>query len=721
MALVAKVVRGGCPHDCPDSCAWEVTVDDGRAVKLRGATDHPVTRGGLCAKVNRYLDRVYHPDRLLRPLRRAGPKGSGAFQEVSWEAALDEISRRFHEILASDGGEAILPYDYAGNQGVIQWQSLSRRFFARLGASRLRRTICASTAGAGVSATLGTTTGILPGDVVHSRFIVLWGTNTVVTNLHLWPVVRRAREAGATVVVVDPVRTRTAESADWFVQPLPGTDAALALAMMHVIVRDGLHDTDYLRRHCLGFDRLVGRLQEYPPERAAGITGVEADEIVRLARAYATTRPALIRTLVGAEKHANGGMNLRTIACLPAVVGAWRERGGGLLHTTSGLHGEALDLGSLVGPEPEPRTRAINMIQLGRALTSEELRPPVRALFVYNANPAATAANQNLVLEGLRREDLFTVVHDLTLTDTARHADLVLPAASFLEQLDLIKPWGHEYLVLNQPAIAPPGEAVSNTELFRRLARAMAFSEPYLYASDEELVRALLASDHPHLEGITFEGLSERGWARLNLPDPWLPFAEGGFPTASGKCELSSGRMAALGFDPLPAHVPTPDPGGRLTLVSAKFGVHFLNSSYGNLSWHAAAEGAPVVDISPEDAAARGIGDGDPVRVFNERGAVEARARVGDRVRPGVVAMAHGRWRSLGASANALTPDGITDLGGGGDFYDARVEVAPAVGPDGRRSAAESGAAQPEASSPWRSSRPSWISCSRSSGSSAMP
>jgi anaerobic selenocysteine-containing dehydrogenase len=674
---MATVVKGGCAHDCPDTCAWQVTVEAGRAVKLAGDGDHPFTRGGLCAKVNRYLDRVYSPDRVLHPLRRVGAKGEAAFERVTWEEALSGIASRLKEIVAMSGGEAILPYSYAGNMGLIQYAGMDRRFFARLGASRLARTICGDTANAGVEATIGTSTGALPEDIVHSRYIILWGTNTVVTNLHLWPLVTQARRAGARLVVIDPLRTRTAAEADWHIQPLPGTDAALALGMMHVIVEEELHDKRYVAEHTLGFDRLRERLQDYPPARAAELCGVDAGDIVRLARDYATTRPALIRTLVGAEKHSNGGMNFRTIACVPALVGSWREKGGGLLHWTRSLFGESINARAVWSAgSRSARTRAISMIQIGSALTDATLDPPIRALIVYNSNPAVIAPNQNLVLAGLRREDLFLVVHDLFLTDTARFADYVLPATSFIEHLDLLYPWGHTYVVLNQPAISPAGEAVSNTELFRRLSAAMGFQESWLQASDEELVRSALESEHPYLQGISYEQLCEQGWARLRLPEDWRPFANGNFPTASGRCEFYSERMAELGLDPLPAHTAAPDDGFPLVLVSAKLALHFLNSSYAHLPRHRRAEGEIRIDIHPADAAARGISDGDRVRVHNERGELRLAARVGDAVRPGVVAVPHGWWTNrAGGTANALTSDGLSDLGGGGDFYGTRVEV----------------------------------------------
>ena len=664
-------VRGGCAHDCPDTCAWEVTVEDGRAVKLAGAADHPYTAGALCAKVNHYLDRVYSPDRVLHPLRRCGPKGRGHFERVSWDEALEDIAGRLQSIAVTDGAEAILPYSYAGNMGLVQYASMDRRFFAYLGASRLGRTICGDTANAGVMAALGTTTGCLPEDIERARFIVLWGTNTVVTNLHLWPFVRRAREAGATVVVVDPLGTRTAREADWHVRPLPGTDAALALGMMHVIAAEGLQDQAYLDAYCTGWPELLARLADYPPARSAELTGIPADEIVSLARAYATTRPAVIRTMVGPEKHATGATSFRTIACLPAVVGAWRERGGGLLHWTRSLFAEAMDTRELSGRSP--RTRSINMVQIGRALTDPALEPPVRCLFVYNSNPASIAPNSNLVRDGLAREDLFTVVHDLFVTDTARYADYVLPATSFIEHLDVLFPWGQTYLTLNRPAIAPLGESVCNTDLFRRLAAAMGWgSEPAFQATDEDLVRAALAGSHPSMDGITYERLCEEGWAPLHLAQGrHLPFAEGGFPTPSGRCELFR--------DPEPRYEPPAANGHPLVMVSAKTGLHALNSSYAHLPRHGRADGPPVVEMDPADAGRRGIADGDRVRVHNERGELVLTARVGDGVRPGVVAVAHGRWRSLGGgAANDLTSDGLSDRGGGADFYGTRVEVTRA-------------------------------------------
>jgi anaerobic selenocysteine-containing dehydrogenase len=686
---VPSIIRGACPHDCPDTCAWQVTVENGVAIKLVGDPEHPFTHGGLCAKVNHYLDRIYSAERVLYPMRRVGPKGTGAFERVSWDAALDDIVARLQQIIVSDGPTAILPYSYMGTQGFIQNGVMDRRFFARLGATRLEREICGSTGGSGVGMTNGNDQGMLPIDVIHSRFIILWGTNTVVTNLHLWPFIRQAQANGATVVVIDPLKTRTAAAADWHIRPLPGTDAALALGMMHVIVAEGLYDAAYVEQYTIGFDQLRERLADYPPARAAELTGLAADEIVRLACTYATTPPATIGTLIGMEHHANGAMIFRTITCLPALIGAYRNRGGGKIGSPYSFHWQAINADALFGPVPEDaHIRSINMVQLGRALNDQSLAPPIRALLVYNSNPAAIAPSQQLVLRGLRRENLFTVVHEHFLTDTAAYADYVLPATTQVEHFDLMWSWGHTNIALNQPAIAPVGEAVPNSELFRRLATRMGFDEPAFRESDEAMIHAALDSDHPYLRGITFERLARDGWAPLSIPEDWRPFAAGGFPTPSGKCEFYAESLMTQGIDPLPTYTPAREsPAGDpalaarypLALMTAKSALHFLNSSYANLPRHLDAEREPLLDMHPDDGAARGIADGDRVQIYNDRGSVELRVRLGDRVRPGLVAMPSGWWASRspgGASANTLTADGLSDAGGGGDFHDTLVEVA---------------------------------------------
>jgi anaerobic selenocysteine-containing dehydrogenase len=673
MAAEPTVIRGACPHDCPDTCAWEVTVRDGVAEKLVGVKEHPFTRGGLCAKVSHFLERTYSPDRLRHPLIRTGPKGEGTFERASWEQALAHIAQRLGAVVAEHGGEAVLPYSFAGTQGLVQGASMDRRFFARLGACRLERTICGQAAAAGQLEAAGTLVGLRPGDLAHSRFIVLWGTNTIVTNLHQWPIVQAARKAGARVVVIDPLRTRTAAAADWHVRPLPGTDGALALGLMHVIVAEDLHDADYVADHTEGFERLAAELALWPPQRTEEVTGVPAAEVVALARAYATTRPAAIRRLIGIEHHREGARMVRTISCLPALVGAWRDRGGGILGPTAWAAYSPLDQDAVAGPQPD--TRRVNMVRLAHALN--DLDPPVHALVVYNSNPATTAPDSTRVQRGLAREDLFIVVLEHFLTDTARYADVVLPATTQVEHVDLVPSWGHTYITYNEPAIEPVGEALPNTEIFRRLARAMGFDDPAFDAGDEELARALVAGARAPLDSVDFERLRAVGWAEADLPEDFRPFAHGGFGTPSGRLRLWSEDLPP-GFDPPPGD---DEP---LALMTAKSAHHFLNSTYANLPRHLAGEGEPMLDLHADDAAARGIGDGDVVRVRNIRGEVLARARIGDVVGRGVVALPSGWWasRSRGDTmANALTTEELTDRGGGGAFHSARVEVEPVPAP----------------------------------------
>ena len=672
-----EIVRGACGHDCPDTCSWVVEVRDGVAERLSGDPGHPFTRGTLCAKVNHYLDRVYHPDRVRYPLKRAGGKGEGRFVRVGWDEALADIASRWHAVVAESGAEAILPYSSAGVQGLIQQASLDRRLFGSMGCSGLDRNICGAVASAGLSATIGTGTGIDPEQVVHSRFIVLWGTNTIVTNLHFWPLVREAQRRGAKVVVVDPIRTRTAEAADWHVQIKPASDAALALAMMHVMIRDGLVDRDYVSRHAVGYESLVERVREYSPDQVSPMVGLPVEEIERFAREYATTQPSLLRPLIGLEHHRNGAMQFRTLACLAVLSGGWKHRGGGLARSTHKLHFGVLDMDSVERPDVHvPGVRVLNMRDLGNDLCGD-LRPPVRALIVYGANPMVSMPNQSRIREGLLRDDLFTVVHDLFVTDTALYADYVLPATSQIEHLDLSPAWGHLYLALNRPAIAPRGESLPNTELFRRLARALGRTEPWLFESDESMLRAALASGHPWLEGITYERLWEEGYARLNCPEDWRPFAEGGFDTPSGKAELYSEALREQGHDPLPWAGDIPDRHG-LQLITGKT-LHFLNSGYSNMDSHRRRTGDLFVAIHPEDARKRRVATGDPVRVWNERGEVRAVCSVSDRVRPGVAWMPFGGFVDAGGvrrSVNVLTAEEHTDWGGGSGLYSAFVEVA---------------------------------------------
>lgn len=681
---VLETIRGACSHDCPDTCSWIVEVEAGKAKKLYGNPKHPFTRGTLCAKVNPYLDRVYHPDRVLHPLKRIGAKGEGRFERVSWDEALADVARRWNAIIAESGAEAILPYSHAGNQGMIQMASLDRRLFGALGCSRLERSLCGEVAGIGLAATNGLPYGVDPEELVHSRYIVLWGTNTIVTNLHLWPIIAEARRRGARLIVVDPIRTRTAEQADWHIAPRPASDAALALGMMHVIIRDKLVDEDFVSKYANGFEALSRRVADYPPEKVALITGLAKEDITLFAREYASTSPSMIRPLIGPEHHRNGAMIFRTLACLPVLTGAWKHRGGGLARSTGALQYSRLNNAALLMEEKHKAgARTLNMRDLGNLLCPGEIDPPIRALCIWNANPVVTVPNQQKIVEGLAREDLFTVVHELFVTETARFADYVFPATSQIEHLDIVPAWGHHYLAMNRPAISPRGESVSNTEFFRRLAKALGRLEPWLHESDESLIRSALNSGHPWVEGITFEKLWHEGFARFNHPRDWRPFAEG-FPTPDGKAMLWSDSLERMGIDPLPAagDFPSPAP-GELQLISGKT-LHYLNGSYCHMDQHRKREGTLFIEIHRDDADRRQLCDGERVKVSNHRGSVIADCRISDRVRPGVAWMPFGGWGDAASNAisvNALTPEEPTDWGGGSGFYDAFVVVGKVSGP----------------------------------------
>jgi anaerobic selenocysteine-containing dehydrogenase len=696
-----KTIRGACPHDCPDTCSFFVTVEDGRAVKIEGAKDHPTTDGFLCTKVNRYLERTYSPQRVLYPMKRAGEKGRGIFERISWDEALDTIAAKFKEI-AADNPQAILPYSYAGTMGFVQSQSIDRRFFHKLGASLLARTICADAGAAGYRATVGLSMGTDLERFGDAKLIIIWGSNVITSNVHLWPKILEAKREGAKVIAIDPYRSLTAEKCDEHLAVLPGADGALALAMMNVIIKENLVDHDYVERHTLGFDLLRERVMEYPPSRVAAITGLSEETIVRLAREYATTKPAAIRLNYGLQRHAGGGMAVRAIACLPALVGAWRDAAGGALLSTSGTFGinaQALERPDLIWNNP----RTINMSAIGDALlgyqrvqelsvkdapaeTLEPLDPPVRAIYVYNSNPAAVAPDSRRVIAGFKREDLFTVVHEIFQTDTADYADILLPATTQLEHFDIHKAYGHIYMLINKPAIEPLGEAKPNSEVFRLLAERMGFTEDCFKDSDEEIARQAINYDHPRMRGMTFEELKERGWMRLSVPEKFAPFAEGGFPTPSGKCEFFSETLAKQGLDPLPTYIPPRESAQTAPELAKKYPLaiisppahNFLNSSFANLPTFVKAEKEPHLEIHPSDAAERDIKDGDRVRVFNDRGEFNLKARVSEKARPGVVVALSVWWKKLtsdGCNANDVTSQGLTDLGAGATFYDVLVEV----------------------------------------------
>ncbi len=711
---MTKVVHAACPHDCPDACGVLITVDElsGRAVKVQGDPSHPVTRGFLCAKVAKYIDRVYSPDRLLYPMKRVQPKGKkhygpAAFERISWEEALETISTKIRAIADEFGPEAILPYSYGGTLGLLNNASMDHRFFHRIGASQLDRTICATAGGDALLSVLGKRMGTEPEQFRKSKYIIAWGANIHGNNVHLWPFIEEARRNGAKLVVIDPYRTRTARVADWHIAINPGTDVALALCMMRVLIQENLYDADYVAKYTLGFDELRQRVNEdaYAPERVAAITGIPAADIIKLTREYATARPAVIRLNYGIQRSENGGMAARAVAMLPCISGSWKEVGGGLQLSLSGafpINDQSLTRADLMLKSPLQRVaRTINMSELGKVLTTltekDPANPPVKMVFVYNSNPAAVAPNNNDVLRGFLRPDLFTVVHEQFFTDTTDYADIVLPATTFFEHKELQKSYGHYYLQISTQAIAPLGEARSNVDMFRALALKMGLDkdEPAFRESVDEMIEGALESDHPYLKGITRERLEREPHIRLNLnggtgdaeTHPFLPFAQGGFPTASGKAELYSAGLAAQGLDPVASFV-TPQESRHnrqraatfpLELLARKADNH-LNTTFCNLPGHQKMEESHLLELSPEDATPRGIKDGDTVRVFNSRGEVRLTARVDGAVRAGVVA-AKLNWSRLAPdqqSINVLTSETLTEIGRGATFYSCLVEVESA-------------------------------------------
>ena len=696
-----SLVHAACPHDCPDACGVLITIEDGRATKIQGDPKHPVTRGFLCAKVAKYLDRVYSPQRVLYPLRRkkniakgAGSRSFDDFERISWDEALSEIVERFRQISAEFGSEAILPYSYGGTLGALNHGAMDRRFFHRLGASQLERNICSAAGEFGIKSVYGIKMGTEPEQFRHSKLIIAWGANIHGNNVHLWPFIEEARRTGGKLVVIDPYRTRTAKCADWHIPINPGTDVALALGLMHVIINEDLYDHDYVAKHTVGFDQLRDRVYEYPPELVSRWTGIAVQDIVRLAQEYATTRPAVIRMNYGVQRSENGASAARAICMLPCLTGSWKEVGGGLQLSVSGsfpLNKPALERVDLMRETLGRPARVVNMVELGKALATLS-DPPIKALFVYGSNPAAVAPNHNLVVEQLRRDDLFTVVHEQFLTDTTDYADIVLPATTFFEHKDLQASYGHYYLQASQQAIVPLGESRSNVEVFRGLAERMGFEDECFRETIDEMMDTALESDHPFLEDITRERLEREGHVKLNLTqeqEPFLPFANGNFRTPSGKAELYSESLAAQGFDPMAKFVPPTESrhaGGngngryRLELLARKAD-NFLNSSFCNQAVVRQMECPGLLEIHPEDAKSRRIADGERVRVYNDRGSVELLAQISDAIQSGVVG-ARLDWAKLseqGININVLTSDRLTDMGESATFYSALVEVEGAA------------------------------------------
>jgi anaerobic selenocysteine-containing dehydrogenase len=720
-----RVVHAACPHDCPDACGVLITVEDGRATKVQGDPAHPVTRGFLCAKVAKYLDRVYSPDRVLYPMRRVAPKGlcgkdtpvREVLQRISWDEAVDEITQKFKSIIAEFGPEAILPYSYGGTLGTLNGASMDRRFFHRLGASQLERSICSTAGEEGIKSVVGVKLGTEPEQFAHSRYIVAWGSNIHGNNVHLWPFIEEARRQGAKLVVIDPYRTRTAKCADWYLPINPGTDAALALGLMHVIINESLYDADYVSRYTVGFDDLKARVQEYPPEKVARWTGISASHIRKLAREYATERPAVIRVNYGIQRSERGGMAMRAVTMLPCLIGSWKQLGGGLQLSLSGAYGlnrDALEMPGLMQKALGRPARSVNMVQLGSVLNTLS-DPPVKALFVYNSNPAAVCPNHNEVIRGLKRSDLFTVVHEQFFTDTTDYADIVLPATTFFEHKDLQTAYGHYYLQVSNQAMDPLGQCRSNVEVFRALAEGMGFDDECFRESVDSMIDRALDSPNPWLNGITRERLEQENHIRLNFagaqaragtgapstssgqalarpPEqssaknaaPFLPFAQGNFPTHSGKAEFYSDALKRRGLDPVVAFTPPEESrhgakaaGFPLELLARKADNH-LNSSFANVPSVRELEPAlGQLEMHADDAKPRGIRDGDRVRAFNARGEIALEARVNGSVSAGVVAarLDWARFSPGSRNINVLTSEKLTDMGNAATFYSVCVEV----------------------------------------------
>jgi anaerobic selenocysteine-containing dehydrogenase len=689
-----------CPHDCPSACSLVVKTEQGRLVEVTGNPDHPFTQGVICGKVRAYAERVHSPLRVTQPLRRVGAKGGGGsgvagspssmgageFAPISWPEAIEIIATRWRRIIAESGAEAILPFSYAGTMGQVQYFA-GHPLFHALGASRLHRTICVETAYAGWRATLGAVTGNDSNQMVGSDLVVLWGINAAYSSINVMTLVKQARAAGAYVVCLDPYRTPTAEQADEHLMVRPGTDGALALAMMHVLIAENLLDHGYIARATLGFEKLAAHVRELTPAWASRITGLSAETITSFARRYGATRRAFIRIGIGLSRHDNGGMTCRTLACLPALTGAYADpHGGALLSSTQAF---SFDFNVLERADLMPRQapRSINMIQLGQALTDPALTPPVRALYVYNSNPAAICPNQSVVLKGLAREDLFTVVHEQVLTDTAHYADLVLPATTSMEHLDLYRSFGQLTLQLAKPVLPPQGEARSNWTVFRELSRALGVATEHYAKTEEALIREFLARGGAPNRDITYEQLERDGWARVHVPSPYLPFANGA-ATPSGKVEFYAESLLRRGLPALPTWTPLAE-GPANEGLAARYPLQcivppnrfFLNSSFSQSALLRRRQQAPRVMMAAADAARRGLADGDRARVFNDRGSALFAVQVTEATQPGVVVIEGIWWHRFhpgDRNVNVLTSDRVADMGGGPAFHSNLVEVARA-------------------------------------------
>ncbi|MFD2370393.1 molybdopterin-dependent oxidoreductase [Brevibacillus sp. GCM10020057] len=667
-----------CSLDCPDQCGLLVHKKDGRIVKIEGDPNHPVTQGSICNKVRNMAERIYDAKRLAYPMKRVGAKGEGKFERISWEEAIETITSRWKQLIAEYGPESILPYSFYGNMGRLNAETMDHRLFHRLGASRLDRTICNAAGSVGYSFTMGGAYGTDPEETVHTKLFIMWGINAVSTNMHQVMLAEKARKQGAKIVVIDVHKNQTGRWADWFIPVLPGTDTALALGMMHVLFAEGMVDTDFLEKYTVGHEQLREHVRQYDPVTVSAITGVPADDICRLARLYGQTSPSLVRIGNGLQHHDNGGMSVRTIACLPALTGQWLVPGGGAMKGNKGFlehNKHALQRPDVLA---DKNTRRINMNLIGNALLT--LDPPIRSLYVYGCNPALVAPEGNKVREGLRREDLFTVVHDLFMTETAKYADIVLPATSAFENTDFYTSYWHHYMQVQKPVIEPYKESKSNVDVFRLLAKGMGYEDEMFDDTEEDMIRqALDCPANPYLRTISYEALMEKNYVKAGVTPAFIE----NLPTPSGKIELYSRQMEKLGYPPLPTYTPLVVESDYPFLYVPGPNHNFLNSTFSNNAKHVQMEKFPRLFMNVADAKSAGIADGDAVRVWNDRGEIELTASVGESVLPGVV-VSQGLWADTDEAGakrfvNALTPDRIADMGGGATFFSGRVNVEKAA------------------------------------------
>ncbi|WP_041580769.1 molybdopterin oxidoreductase family protein [Bacillus sp. 1NLA3E] len=659
-----------CSLDCPDQCGLLIHKLNGKIVKIEGDPNHPVTQGSICNKVRNMAERIYDENRLKYPLKRTGPKGSNNFERISWDEAIETITSHWKNLIQTDGPESILPYSFYGNMGNLTAEGMDRRFFHRLGASQLDRTICSEAGGVGYKYTMGGSFGIDPEDTIYSKLIIFWGINAASTNMHQVAFAQKARKQnGAKIVVIDVHKNQTAKFADWFIPILPGTDSALALGLMHILFAENMVDEAFLQQYTVGHEELREHVVQYDPATVSDITGVPVEDIYKLARLYGNTSPAYIRIGNGPQHHDNGGMCIRTISCLPALTGQWLVKGGGAIKGNSGYlayNSEYLQRPDLL---QNKATRLINMNLLGETLLS--LDPPVKSLYVYSSNPAVVAPDGNKVRQGLERDDLFIVVHDLFLTETAKYADIILPATSAFENTDFYASYWHHYMQIQEPVIERYGEAKSNVEVFRLLAVEMGFEDAAFQETEAEMIaRSLENPSNLYIEGISYEALVQHQYMKAAVK----PLFPGKLPTSSGKIELYSAKMKLDGYPPLPTYIPLVNDGDFPFMFVAAPNHNFLNSTFSNNHKHQTLEKEPKLHMNHEDARVREIADGDLVRVWNNRGEIELKVAVGDTVLAGVVAT-QGLWGDKKQRVNSLTPDRLADMGGGATFFSGRVSV----------------------------------------------